>query len=55
MWTIQYGNPDAFLDSDSGIEEYYVNGVSITHDNPKAHIWTFAGYPSDTYTSTSNT
>ncbi len=39
----QVGAPDAF-GSETGldIESYYVEGVSITHGNPRVHIWTFA-------------
>ena len=44
----QFGTPDAFGDIGTGIESYYVDGVSITHGkNPRQHIWTYAGayYP----------
>ena len=47
----QYGNPDTFGNSsrhDYGIirprniELDYVDGISLTHGNPRQHIWTFA-------------
>ena len=38
----QFGNTDAFLDSSRSIDTYYVDGVSVTHGNPRQHIWTFA-------------
>ena len=44
----QAGSPDAFGDSWAGrgtnpsIDTYYVDGVSLTHGNPRQHIWTFA-------------
>lgn len=37
----QFGSPDAFHFS-SSIDSPYVEGVSITHGNPRQHIWTFA-------------
>ena len=54
---IQFGTPDAFIryhdDTHRTIDDVYVDGVSITHGtNPRQHVWTFAGYPSDTFTST---
>ena len=51
---IQYRWPDAFLgyhnNGQTSIDDYYVDGVSITYGNPRQHVWTFAGYPSDDYT-----
>ena len=40
----QFGAPYAFYQSSSGIESYYVDGISLTYGNPGArkHIWTFA-------------
>lgn len=43
----QQGSPDAFASDDSGepqetIDGLYVDGVSLTHGNPRTHIWTFA-------------
>ena len=50
---IQYRSPLAFLNSPTRtLDEYYVSGVSITYGNPRAHIWTFAGYPADNFIST---
>ena len=41
-----YGTPDAFrpLTVGIGIDNHYVDGVSITYgQNPRTHIWTYAG------------
>ena len=42
----QVGSPDTFGDTgrglNPGIDEIYVDGVSLTHGNPRQHIWTFA-------------
>ena len=37
----QKGSPDGFENIQS-IDIVYVNGLSITHGNPRQHIWTFA-------------
>ena len=39
----QIGTPDAFHFQSEGIDSYYVCGYSLTHGQPKEHIWTFAG------------
>uniref|UniRef100_A0A1X7TM21 Uncharacterized protein n=1 Tax=Amphimedon queenslandica TaxID=400682 RepID=A0A1X7TM21_AMPQE len=40
----QYGSTDG-LHSSSGIDTYYVDGVSITRGSPRQHVWTLmAGY-----------
>ena len=42
----QVGSPDTFGYSGRGrnpsIDTFYVDGVSLTHGNPRQHIWTFA-------------
>ncbi len=38
----QVGSLDAFHQSESNIENAYVDGVSLTHGTPRQHIWTFA-------------
>ena len=38
----QKGTPDAFYFHDSPIDSHYVEGLSITHGNPRQHIWTYA-------------
>ena len=38
----QYGTPDVLHLVALGLESYYVDGVSITYDSPRNHIWTFA-------------
>ena len=42
----QVGTTDGFLaftrNISSSADENYVDGVSITHGNPRSHIWTFA-------------
>ena len=39
----QIGTPDTFGNSiGRSIDTFYVDGVSLTHGNPRQHIWTFA-------------
>ena len=38
----QLGSTDVFDNSHRGIDEAYVDGVSITHGTPRTHIWTYA-------------
>ena len=39
----QSGSPDAFaLRNSPSINSNYVDGISLTHGNPRQHIWTFA-------------
>ena len=38
----QYGSPDAMLTYMNTIDSGYVDGISLTHGNPREHIWTFA-------------
>ena len=43
----QFASPDAFAltarrPSNSSINTYYVDGVSLTHGSPRQHIWTLA-------------
>lgn len=41
----KYGNANAFgrlITDESSLEDNYVDGISITHGNPRQHIWTFA-------------
>ena len=42
----QQKTPDAFHGYNSGsqtsIDSYYVDGISLTHGHPRKHIWTFA-------------
>ena len=49
----QVGPTDAFEAYDEGrvssIEEPYLSGISITHGNPREHIWTFAAGIRETY------
>ena len=55
---IQYNDSDAFNSfhnqNQGTINDHYVDGVSITYGNPRQHVWTFAGYPSDDYTSSNS-
>ena len=47
----QFGSPDGFppmlggggLVTNPSIDTIYVDGISITYDNPRKHIWTYAG------------
>ena len=44
----QKGHPDAFDGkSTKGIDEAYVDGLSITLGSPRQHIWTYATAPRD--------
>ena len=38
----QLGNTDSFRGSGWSINDYYVDGVSVTRGSPRQHIWTFA-------------
>ena len=38
----QVGSPDDFRAETNDINSAYVDGVSLTHGNPRQHIWTFA-------------
>ena len=40
----QKGSPDGFAstDFDTSIDGIYLDGVSMTHGNPRTHIWSFA-------------
>ena len=44
----QKGTPDAFnAKSTKGIDEVYVDGISITLGSPRQHIWTYSGARKD--------
>ena len=38
----QKGSPDTFLHNTQLIDNAYVYGLSVTHGNPRQHIWTYA-------------
>ena len=38
----QQGSPDAFTSQDDTINKAYVDGISITYESPRKHIWTLA-------------
>ena len=38
----QVGQPQAFFLSPNNSDSYYIDGVSLTYENPRQHIWTFA-------------
>ena len=41
----QFKGPDAFSRSgDPGINDNYVDGISITQGSPRKHVWTYAAY-----------
>ena len=47
----QYASPDSFKDiyrTGTGINDNYVDGISLTHGKPRSHIWTFAASPGET-------
>ena len=39
----QIGTPDAFNGAGRSIDTYYIDGVSVTYDSPRQHIWSFVG------------
>ena len=49
----QYGTPEAFSSSTS-VDYKYVDGVSLTHGDPRQHIWTFAAAQDEVGTSPSS-
>lgn len=52
----QIGTPAAFHEHFSvgtGIESFYLEGISITHGNPRQHVWSFAATPGESYTTSS--
>ena len=52
----QIGTPAAFHEHFSmgtGLESYYLEGISITHGNPRQHVWSFAATPGESYTTSS--
>ena len=50
----QYGTTDAFTSTYSSIDSKYVDGVSLTHGDPRQHIWTFASANDEVGTSPSS-
>ena len=52
----QYGTPDAFNTgaSNTDINTFYIEGVSLTHGNPRQHIWSFAAALQETGSPTSS-
>ena len=44
----QHGLTQAFLGSTVSIDSPYVDGISVTHGEPKQHIWTFAAGGAET-------
>ena len=39
----QSGTPDTFNRASRSIDSYYLDGVSVTYDSPRQHIWSFVG------------
>ena len=39
----QISTPDAFNGAGRSIDTYYIDGVSVTYDSPRQHIWSFVG------------
>ena len=39
----QISTPDAFNGAGASIDTYYLDGVSVTYDSPRQHIWSFVG------------
>ena len=45
----QVGWPDGAIHTTSSINSYYSDGISLTHGNPRRHIWTFICGSTDNY------
>ena len=50
----QKGSPNAFPQNAQPIDSYYVDGLSITHGNPRQHVWTYAAGLTDNGSYSSN-
>ena len=37
----QFRHPDAFDTGTDSIDSYYIDGISITHGNPRTHLWSY--------------
>ena len=52
----QIGTPAGFHEyftTGTGLESYYLEGISITHGSPRQHVWSFAATPGESYTTSS--
>ena len=52
----QIGTPAAFhehFSQGTGIESFYLEGISITHGSPRQHVWSFAATPGESYSTSS--
>ena len=47
----QIGSPSGFRYESVGINRHYVSGISLTHGQPRQHIYTFANAQGEGYTS----
>ena len=47
----QIGSPSGFGYQSEGINSHYVSGISLTHGQPRQHIYTFANAQGEGYTS----
>ena len=47
----QIGSPSGFRYGSVGIDSHYVSGISLTHGQPRQHIYTFANAQGEGYTS----
>ena len=47
----QIGSPSGFRYQSEGINSHYVSGISLTHGQPRQHIYTFANAQGEGYTS----
>ena len=37
----QYDSPDGFHTGTDSIDSHYIDGISITHGNPRTHLWSY--------------
>ena len=49
----QISTPDAFNSAGRSIDTYYIDGVSVTYDSPRQHIWSFVGGVNEEYSGSS--
>ena len=45
----QFYTPDAFHTGPDSINSHYIDGISITHGNPRTHLWSYAAGNAETF------
>ena len=49
----QIKRPEVFHFQSVGIDSYYICGISLTHEQPKEHIWTIVGSVAESFSESS--